>query len=119
MLPRRASSDPRSESRAPLDEEIYVPCDERVGFASIPAPTLPPLGGHFRSLADVYRLFGLDDLGRLPEAKAVINSGAPFPVVPQVISGATAIMHGVMCSRERKGKKKELYVSIFLSVWCS
>lgn len=81
-----AKTDPRSESRAPLDEEIYVPCDERVGFASIPAPTLPPLGGHFRSLADVYRLFGLDDLGRLPEAKAVINSGAPFPVVPQVIS---------------------------------
>ncbi|XP_002448678.1 linoleate 9S-lipoxygenase [Sorghum bicolor] len=81
-----AKTDPQSESRAPLDEEIYVPCDERVGFGSVPAPTLPPLGGHFSSLADVYRLFGLDDVGRLPEAKGVINSGAPFPVVPQVIS---------------------------------
>lgn len=87
----RASSDPQSESRAPLDEEIYVPCDERVGFGSVPAPTLPPLGGHFSSLADVYRLFGLDDVGRLPEAKGVINSGAPFPVVPQVISGTATV----------------------------
>lgn len=82
-----AKTDPRTETRAPLDEDIYVPCDERVGFGSVPAPSLPPLGGHFKSLADIYRLFGLDELGRLPEAKGVINSNAKamFPV-PQVIS---------------------------------
>ncbi|CAL5070506.1 unnamed protein product [Urochloa decumbens] len=81
-----AKTDPRSETRAPLDEELYVPCDERVGYAIIPAPALPPLGEHFGSLADVYRIFGLDDLGRLPDAKAIINSNALFPVAPAVIS---------------------------------
>ncbi|CAO2044062.1 unnamed protein product [Urochloa humidicola] len=80
-----AKTDPLTETRAPLDEELYVPCDERVAYAAIPAPTLPP-GGHFGSLADVYRLFGLDDLGRLPDAKAIINSNAMFPVAPAVIS---------------------------------
>ncbi|CAN6235089.1 unnamed protein product [Urochloa humidicola] len=82
-----AKTDPLTETRAPLDEELYVPCDERVGYANIPAPTLPPVGAHFGSLADVYRVFGLDDLGRLPDAKAIINSNALFPVAPAVISG--------------------------------
>ncbi|CAL5024978.1 unnamed protein product [Urochloa decumbens] len=81
-----AKTDPRTETRAPLDEDIYVPCDERVGYGSVPAPTLPPRGGHFGSLADVYKLYGLDDLGRLPDAKAIINSNAPFPIAPRVIS---------------------------------
>ncbi|CAN6275762.1 unnamed protein product [Urochloa humidicola] len=81
-----AKTDPLTETRAPLDEELYVPCDERVGYANIPAPTLPPVGAHFGSLADVYRVFGLDDLGRLPDAKAIINSNALFPVAPAVIS---------------------------------
>ncbi|OEL24370.1 putative linoleate 9S-lipoxygenase 5, partial [Dichanthelium oligosanthes] len=83
---RPAAKRGQRPARAPLEEEIYVPGDERVGYSSIPAPTLPPSGGHFSSLADVYNIFGLDDLGRVPEAKGIINSNAPFPVAHRVIS---------------------------------
>lgn len=84
-------TDARSESRVPLDEQIYVPCDERVGTAVIPAPSLPNLGGHFKSVAEIYGLVGLDHAGQLAQqAKEMINSDSAamprFPV-PQVISG--------------------------------
>ncbi|CAN6293792.1 unnamed protein product [Urochloa humidicola] len=82
-------TDPHTETRVPLDQQIYVPCDERVGTPIIPAPNLPNLGGHFKSIADIYGLVGLDDVGRLMKAKQIINSAAAavpkFPV-PQVIS---------------------------------
>ena len=34
------ASDPHTETRVPLDQQIYVPCDERVGTAVIAAPSL-------------------------------------------------------------------------------
>uniref|UniRef100_M8BE92 Lipoxygenase 1 n=1 Tax=Aegilops tauschii TaxID=37682 RepID=M8BE92_AEGTA len=51
-------TDPESEARVPVEQEVYIPCDERVGPA-VSAPSLPKLGGHFKSLADIYSLFGL------------------------------------------------------------
>ncbi|CAL4941465.1 unnamed protein product [Urochloa decumbens] len=81
-------TDAHTETRVPLDQQIYVPCDERVGTPIIPAPSLPNLGGHFKSIADIYGLVGLDDVGRLAKAKQIINSAAAAPKfpVPQVIS---------------------------------
>ncbi|CAN6299639.1 unnamed protein product [Urochloa humidicola] len=81
-------TDPHTETRVPLDQQIYVPCDERVGTPIIPAPSLPNLGGHFKSMADIYGLVGLDDVGQLATAKQIINSAAAAPKfpVPQVIS---------------------------------
>ncbi|KAM3390866.1 hypothetical protein ACQJBY_012471 [Aegilops geniculata] len=67
-----SKADPASETRAPLEEGIYIPCDERTG-AVAKAPGLPKLEGHFGSLADVHGLF---DTNAKPIA---------FPV-PQVIS---------------------------------
>ncbi|KAL6842270.1 hypothetical protein ACP4OV_027918 [Aristida adscensionis] len=84
-----ANKDPQTESRAPLDQQIYVPCDERVGAERFPAPSLPNLPGHFESFAEIYRLVGLDDLGRLPQAKEIINSSGTPPKllpIPHVIS---------------------------------
>ncbi|RLN17039.1 putative linoleate 9S-lipoxygenase 5 [Panicum miliaceum] len=79
---------PHTETRVPLDQQIYVPCDERVGTDVIAAPSLPNLGSHFKSIAEIYSLIGLDDVGRLAKAKQVINSRAAAPKfpVPQVIS---------------------------------
>ncbi|TKV94093.1 hypothetical protein SEVIR_9G271300v4 [Setaria viridis] len=81
-------TDPLTETRVSLDKQIYVPCDERVGTAAIAAPSPPNLGGHFKSIAEIYGLVGLDDVGRLAKAKQIINSGAATPKlpVPQVIS---------------------------------
>ena len=89
------ASDPHTETRVPLDQQIYVPCDERVGTAFIAAPSLPNLGGHFKSIAEIYSLVGLDDVGRLAKAKQIINSHAAAPKfpVPQVISGAAELPH--------------------------
>ncbi|KAL6643293.1 hypothetical protein ACP70R_021474 [Stipagrostis hirtigluma subsp. patula] len=83
-----AHTDSRTETRAPMDQQIYVPCDERVGTPRYSAPNLPKLGGHFKSFVDIYRLVGLDDLGQLAEAKEVINSSSATPKfpVPQVIA---------------------------------
>ncbi|KAM3371267.1 hypothetical protein ACQJBY_018577 [Aegilops geniculata] len=67
-----SKADPASETRAPLEEGIYIPCDERTG-AVAKAPGLPKLEGHFGSLADIHGLF---DSNAKPIA---------FPV-PQVIS---------------------------------
>lgn len=67
-----SKADPASETRAPLEEGIYVPCDERTGPVAS-APNLPKLDGHFGSLADVHGLFD--------------SNAKPFPFpVPQVIS---------------------------------
>jgi linoleate 9S-lipoxygenase len=90
----RASSDPLTESRVSLDKQIYVPCDERVGTAVIAAPSPPNQGGHFKSIAEIYGLVGLDDFGKLDKAKQFINNGATTPKlpVPQVISGAVCII---------------------------
>ncbi|PUZ39139.1 hypothetical protein GQ55_9G260800 [Panicum hallii var. hallii] len=86
-------TDPHTETRVPLDQQIYVPCDERVGTDVIAAPSLPNLGGHFKSIAEIYSLVGLDDVGRLAKAKQVINSRAAAPKfpVPQVISAVNPI----------------------------
>ncbi|KAL6643139.1 hypothetical protein ACP70R_021320 [Stipagrostis hirtigluma subsp. patula] len=85
-----AKTDPRSETRAPLDQQIYVPCDERFGAGTArfsAPPSLPDLGGHFKSFADIYHLMGLDDHGHLPQSKGVVtSSAAPKLPVPQVIS---------------------------------
>ncbi|VAH38173.1 unnamed protein product [Triticum turgidum subsp. durum] len=67
-----SKADPASETRASLEEGVYIPCDERTG-AVAKAPNLPKLEGHFGSLADVHGLF---DTNAKPIA---------FPV-PQVIS---------------------------------
>ncbi|XP_044968338.1 linoleate 9S-lipoxygenase-like isoform X1 [Hordeum vulgare subsp. vulgare] len=67
-----SKADPASETRAPLEEGIYIPCDERTGPVAA-APNLPKIDGHFGSLADVHGLF---DSNAKPFA---------FPV-PQVIS---------------------------------
>ncbi|KAI5010094.1 hypothetical protein ZWY2020_012231 [Hordeum vulgare] len=51
-----SKADPASETRAPLEEGIYIPCDERTGPVAA-APNLPKIDGHFGSLADVHGLF--------------------------------------------------------------
>ncbi|XBI95979.1 hypothetical protein VPH35_032337 [Triticum aestivum] len=67
-----SKADPASETRASLEEGIYIPCDERTGGVAA-APNLPKLDGHFGSLADVHGLFD--------------SNAKPFPFpVPQVIS---------------------------------
>nr|BAJ90467.1 predicted protein [Hordeum vulgare subsp. vulgare] len=67
-----SKADPASETRASMEEAIYIPCDERTGpVASL--PIFPKLDGHFGSLADVHGLFD--------------TNAKPFPFpVPQVIS---------------------------------
>ncbi|KAK3153561.1 hypothetical protein QOZ80_2BG0177370 [Eleusine coracana subsp. coracana] len=71
--------DPRTESRVPIGQQVYLPCDERVGEPVVPAPNLPNPDGHFKSFAEIYSLFGLNELGQHNQAKG------KFPV-PQVIS---------------------------------
>ncbi|TVU04443.1 hypothetical protein EJB05_49985, partial [Eragrostis curvula] len=70
---------PRTETRVPVDQQTYLPCDERVGDRVVRAPCLPNIDGHFKSFAEIYSLFGLNELGQLTQAKG------KFPV-PQVIS---------------------------------
>ncbi|KAK3153446.1 hypothetical protein QOZ80_2BG0172990 [Eleusine coracana subsp. coracana] len=74
-----SQTDPRTESRAPLDHQIYLPCDERVGDPVERAPYFPNIGGHFKSFAEIYSLFGLNNLGEQTSQRE------KFPV-PQVIS---------------------------------
>ncbi|CAL4941768.1 unnamed protein product [Urochloa decumbens] len=82
-------TDPLTETRVPLDhQQNYVPCDERVGIA-VTMPSLPNMGGHFMSIAEIYGHFGLDDTGHTANKAKRINSSSTalpkFPV-PQVIS---------------------------------
>ncbi|TVU04439.1 hypothetical protein EJB05_49981, partial [Eragrostis curvula] len=72
-------SDPRTESRVHGDQQIYLPCDERLGNPVVPAPFVPKVDGHFKSFAEIYSLLGLNELGQHGQAKG------KFPV-PQVIS---------------------------------
>ncbi|XP_040256640.2 linoleate 9S-lipoxygenase-like [Aegilops tauschii subsp. strangulata] len=80
-------TDPESEARVPVEQEVYIPCDERVGPA-VSAPSLPKLGGHFKSLADIYSLFGLGRPTLLYVAIQILIDGTVKPVLslPQVIS---------------------------------
>ncbi|KAF8723242.1 hypothetical protein HU200_021757 [Digitaria exilis] len=76
-------TDPHTETRVRLDQQNYVPCDERVGIPTIAAPNLANLGGHFKSMAEIYGLVGLDHVGQVATAvKQVINSGAAPPKLP-------------------------------------
>ncbi|CAO2191321.1 unnamed protein product [Urochloa humidicola] len=81
-------TDPLTETRIPLDhQQNYVPCDERVGTI-VTTPSLPNLGGHFMSMAEIYGHFGLDDIGHIAKAKRINSSSTAMPKfpVPQVIS---------------------------------
>nr|CAB3499819.1 unnamed protein product [Digitaria exilis]CAB3505114.1 unnamed protein product [Digitaria exilis] len=87
-------TDPHTETRVRLDQQNYVPCDERVGIPTIAAPNLPNLGGHFKSMVEIYGLVGLDHVGQVATAvKQVINSGAAPPKlpVPLMVAGTNPV----------------------------
>ena len=90
----------------PVEQEVYIPCDERVGPA-VSAPSLPKLGGHFKSLADIYSLVGLGrptllyvaiqivatlfrilDSNRYTIKELIDGTVKPVLSLPQVISGS-------------------------------